>query len=68
MSSVLGSASEEQKEYVVTLMRDFVGAEGHFAAEQARRIIITQLDYETRAEGELGAKNVYSKFSIVQRV
>jgi hypothetical protein len=74
MSSVQGSATDEQKSTVVQvrnrfdrstslvhaveLFRDFCGAEGHFAAEQARRIVVTQLDYETRPEEELGARQV----------
>jgi len=56
MSSILGSASEEQKELVVNLFREFCGADGRFGAEQARRIVVKQLDYQTKQDGDLGPK------------
>lgn len=59
MSSVLGSASEQQKELVVNIFREFCGAEGRFGAEQARRIVVKQFDYETKPEGDLGARYVF---------
>jgi hypothetical protein len=60
MSSILGSASEEQKELVVNLFREFCGADGRFGAEQARRIVVKQLDYQTKQDGDLGPKYVFS--------
>jgi hypothetical protein len=56
MKTILGSASKEQKEYAYDLFQNFVGAEGFFASEQARRIEVKRVDFEDRPKGEPGTE------------
>ncbi|PVG01976.1 hypothetical protein CPB86DRAFT_30253 [Serendipita vermifera] len=58
MKAVLGNATDEQKEYAYDLFQNFVGAEGFFCSEQARRIEVKRLDFEDRPKGEPGTEKL----------
>jgi hypothetical protein len=56
MNDISGSANDEQKSYAAKLFKDFVGAEGMFCFEQARRIVVKKVDFDEQHGSELGLK------------